>query len=59
MVSEDAKVMSYSDCFGEEIKMRGRILQGIFSTLVQYFFRNSKKQGDMTLSTCKAEYVGE
>ena len=35
---EGAKVMSYSDNVGEQIKMRGRILQDIFSTLVQYFF---------------------
>ena len=41
-VCEDAKVMSYFDNVGEEIKMKGRILQDIFSTLVQYVFCDTK-----------------
>jgi len=36
-VCENAEAMSYSDNVGEEIKMKGRILQDIFSTLVQCF----------------------
>jgi len=42
-VCEDAKVMSYSDNVGEEIKIKGR-LQDIFPTLVQYVFWDTEKR---------------
>jgi len=44
LVCEDAKVMSYSDNVGEEIKIKGRRLQDIFYTKKVEMFRGTQER---------------